>query len=224
MELDKKKKFQKFLILSILGLILINLPLISAYIILIKFGTFTLYPGEKYTINIPFIGSSKFTTLCGKAQQTDGTLLEGINVTIKYFDKTEVLAQNLTNKDGKFCVVLPNITSSKKFDVYVGYDNSTLTLASNDYSLNFNNYKVYNKSKDSYVSLTGDITNEDAEIENGRFEINLQYYMNSTNKSEIFDYQKYSLNIEPYEVYDVPNPELSISWPINSSTIPGRYK
>lgn len=221
---DRKERLKNFLILSILGLLLINVSLVSSYIILVKFGTLTLSPGEKYTINIPFIGPSKSPVICGKAQQTDGTLLENVKVVVKYYDNETTLAQNTTTKDGKFCIKLPEITTNKKFDVYVEYDNETLSLGSNDYQLGFNNNEVYAKGIDRYAFLSGNITNQDASVENGRFEINLKYYNETGELIEIFSYKKYLLNIEPNQIYGLPNPELNVSWPIDENTPVGRYK
>ncbi|MBI2629579.1 hypothetical protein HYW76_00595 [Candidatus Pacearchaeota archaeon] len=221
----KNKKLRKFLILFILALLLINIPLISAYILMIKYGTFNLYPGEKYIVNIPFFGPSKLTTICGKAVQTDGTLLEGVNVTLKYYNNNTEFLKNTTGADGKYCFTILNLTSNKKFDIYVEYDNSTITNASNNYDLNFDDDKVYSKSSDNFAVLSGNITNYDAEIENGRFEINLQYWPeNASERFEIFDYQKYFLNIEPNEVYVIPSSGLNVSWGIDSGTLTGRYK
>jgi len=220
---DKKTNLRKFLIISILGLLAINISFASAYIIIVKLGTLNLSPGEKYILNIPFVGQSKNPVICGKAIQTDGTLLEGVKVIAKYSNNNAILAENITRRDGKFCLSLPEINAPKKFNISIEYDNQTLTLASNDYQLNFVNNKIYNRNTDNTVSLSGTITNEDAQIENGRFEINLKYYDNSS-LVEIFDYQKYSVNIEPNQVYSVPNSELNVSWPINGNTPIGRYK
>ncbi|MBI3622990.1 hypothetical protein HY212_02835 [Candidatus Pacearchaeota archaeon] len=219
----KHKKLRNFLILSFLVLLLINIQLISALFLLLKFGSLTLNSGEKYTVNIPFLGPSKSPIVCGKAQQTDGVLLENINVTVKYKGKAEILAQNITKKDGKFCVTLPEINKSAQFDIYVGYDNSTLTLGNNDYDLNFDNNKVYSKSTDNYVFLSGNIANKDAAIENGRFEIKMGHRVNGTWKYTFGDYQKYSLNIDPNQIYEVPSDELNFTW--NTADLEaGEYK
>lgn len=224
MGVDEKKRLEKFIILTVLGLLLVNIPLISAYILLVRYGNITLNPGEKYTLNIPFIGESKSPVICGTAEQTDGTLVKNVSVIVKYEDENATLAQNITGSDGKFCVTLPEITSSKHFDIYVQYDNSTLVLGSNDYDMNFDDNKVYSRSTDTQVSLTGDIINEDASVDNGRFEINLKYNETGkfTHSEEIFGYKTYSVNIDPGETFDVSN--LNIFWPIDSSTKIGRYK
>jgi hypothetical protein len=98
--------------------------------------------------------------------------------------------------------------------------------ASNDYELNFDNFKIYNRSLANFAVLTGSITNYDAEIDNGRFQINLKYNETGkfTNSKIIFDYQNYSLNINSNQIYNVPNYELNVSWPINTSTPTGAYK
>lgn len=228
--MNNKKGVKKFLIFSILGLVFINLTFASAYLILTKYGTLTLNPGEDYIVNIPFIGPSNpftnYPTICGTAEQTNGILLKNVTIIVKGYNNDTVIAQNVTNSDGKYCITLPEIKSStQKFDVYVQYDNKTISLGSNDYQLNFENNLVYNKGLDNFVYLTGDITNEDAKIENGRFEINLKYQNVTTGDWEdIFDYQKYSVNIESDEIYSVPNNGLNVSWEIPSDAKEGRYK
>jgi hypothetical protein len=221
-----EKRVKKFLILSFLGLLLINLALVSAYILFTKYGSLTLNPGEKYVVNIPFIGPSNSPTICGTAQQNDGTLLKNITVVLKSYNSNTTIAQNTTNSDGKYCITLTGMNSSQKFDVYIQYDNQTIILGSNDYTLSFGNNLIYSKSINDFVYLTGNITNRDARIENGRFEINLKYNETGkfTNSEEIFDYQKYFLNIEPNEIYSVPNDELNVSWEIPNDAKIGMYK
>lgn len=173
-----------------------------------------------------FLGASKSPVICGKAETTSGEVLQGVNVSI-YYNNT-LVNKSTTNSKGEYCVYLPEITSSKKYDIFIEYNNQTnsgdfIKLASNDYDLDFDNNLIFNKPFDKYAVLQGTIKNEDAEIENGRLEINLKYYENSTWK-EIFDYQKYFVNINPGEVYDVPSDELNVSWLIPSDAKIGRYK
>ena len=228
----KRKKMTLFLMLSFFGLLLLNFAFISAYILLIKYGSLTLNPGEKYIVNIPFIGLSKNPTICGTAEQTDGTPLSNINVTVKYNSNQSIVRETNTGTDGKYCITLPNMSSSKKFDVYVQYDTITsdgnpIVLASNSYTLNFDNNRIYSKSLNKYVTLTGSISNEDARIENGRFEIEMgRKKVNSTNYdyNSFGGYQKYFVNIEPNEVYDIPNSELNVSWKIPDDALVGEYK
>jgi len=220
-----EERLKKVLVLCFLGLLAINLPLISAYLIMVSPGSFTLYPGEDYTLNIPFIGIyDSSASVCGTAQKTSGLLLEGINVTLFYSNST-LLESQITDNNGDFCFDV-DITSNKAFNFYVEYDNATMALGSNDYSLDFDNYKMYSKGVDGYVILTGQIVNEDARIEGGRFEVNLKY--NETGKftysDEIFDYRRYYLDAEPDEVLNVPNAQINVSWPIEAGAKTGSYK
>jgi hypothetical protein len=211
----------------------LNITFIGAYILLTKYGSLTLSPGEKYTVNIPFIGSSKMPTICGTAEQTDGTLIKNVTVIVKYSNSNTTLAQNITGTNGKYCITLPEVNSSNNdnFDIYLQYDNITstgeeLVLGSNDYTLNFENNKVYNKSFDEYVFLTGNITNEDVRIENGRFEIKIGYREGTSGSFSYFgDYERYNININSNEIYSVPNEELNVSWKIpNDASTTGQYK
>lgn len=222
------KRVKDFLFLSFLALILINVTMVGAFLVITQYGSITLNPGEKYIINIPFFGASKVPIICGKAETTIGDALQGVNVSVYY--SNNLVNKSTTNSEGEYCVSLPEITSSRKYDIFIEYNNQTSTgdfikLASNDYDLDFDNYLIFSKSSDKYAFLQGTITNEDAEIENGRFEINLQYFpINSSERYEIFDYQKYFVNIEPGEVYDVPSDELNVSWQIPLDAKTGRYK
>ena len=220
------KRVLNFLLISLIGLVLINITLIGAYIVIQKYGSVTLNPGEKYTINIPFIGPSKSPLICGKAETTTGIALQGVNVSVYY--NNSLINKSTTNLSGGYCVSLPEITSSRKYDIFIEYNNETnggIKLASNDYTLNFDDGRIFSKSSDVYAFLSGTIDNEDAEIDNGRVEVNLKYYpSNSSERYEIFDYQKYFVNINPGEVYDVPSDELNVSWLIPSDAKIGRYK
>ncbi|MEK6906184.1 MAG: hypothetical protein AABW81_01030, partial [Nanoarchaeota archaeon] len=86
------------------------------------------------------------------------------------------------------------------------------------------NNKIFSKSTNVYAVLSGDIINQDARVENGRVEVKLEYYPNSTGKYEVFDYQKYYVNIEPRESYSFPSEELNVSWKIPSNAELGRYR
>lgn len=225
-------RVRDFLILSFLVIGLINFTFISAYLVFSQYGSVTLNPGEKYTINIPFFDDipsfeeSKSPVICGKAETTSGEALQGVNVSV-YFNTT-LINKSTTDSNGKYCISLPEITSSKKYNIFIEHNNQTNTgspiqLASNDYYLDFDNNLVFSKISDRYAVLQGAIDNEDAEIDNGRVEVNLKYYENSTWK-EIFDYQKYFVNIDSREVYDVPSDELNVSWQIPNDAKVGRYK
>ena len=224
-------KVRDFLILSFLGILIINITLISAYVIITKYGTVTLNPGEKYTINIPFFGTSKSPEICGKAQKTTGEALQGVNVSVYYYKNNSLINKNTTDSKGKYCISLPEIKSSEKYDIFIEYENSTdnpLQLASNDYTLGFDNNKIFNKTIDKFVFLTGKIINKDAEIENGRVEIKVGYLDPLKNNSVSYrygDYQKfYNINIDSNEEYEVTE-ESGIFWeiPIDSTPV-GKYK
>lgn len=222
------KGVKDFLILSFLIIILVNITLISAYFVFTQYGSVTLSPGEKYTINIPFFGPSKSPVICGKAQKTSGEILPGVNVSVYY--NSDLIKKNITNSKGEYCIYLPEITSNRKYDIFIEYNNQTNTgdfiqLASNDYTLDFDNYLIFSKLSDKYAILKGSIVNKDAKIENGRFDINLQYWpVNSSERVEIFDYQRYFVNINPQETYDIPNNEFNVSWQIPNDAKTGRYK
>ncbi|MEK6906040.1 MAG: hypothetical protein AABW81_00270 [Nanoarchaeota archaeon] len=64
------KRVHEFLIFSFIGILAVNLALLSAYTIFEKYGSVTLGSGEGYIVNIPFIGSSNSPMICGKAQKT----------------------------------------------------------------------------------------------------------------------------------------------------------
>lgn len=220
MNLEKRKNLEKFLIVSVLGIILINLPLISALIINV-YAKISLSPGENYRLNIPFIGQSKNPSVCGVAEKTDGTLVEGVKVTAR---SGSIFVQNTTNSDGEYCLSLPEINKTTDYNISIDYDNSTLTLANNDYDLSFDNNKVYRIGINGKAYLSGDITNRDAPIENGRFEIELGQKINGSWKYNNFGgYREYLVNINPNEIYEVPNEDLDFSWDTASLGI-GEYK
>ncbi len=224
-----RKSIRKFVVLSILGLLLVNTTVISGLLIA-KYGTMTLSPGENYRINIPFIPLQEETgessIVCGIAEDNDGNPVGNVKVEITLHSDAKILGENITDVNGEYCITLPAMASkSEKYDVSVKYDNDELELGSNDYSLTFEDKRNYQKGFDDYAVLKGYINNEDARIENGRFEINLKYYNDTTDKwIEIFDYQKYHVNIEPGEDYEIPNAELNVSWEIPSDAKIGKYK
>lgn len=225
MRKENKKRLKGFIMLSLLGLIFLNFTLISGYMILQKYGDITLGPGEKYTMNIPFIGQSKNPQICGTAIQTDDELIEGINVSVFFSSNDDFAGSDITDSNGKYCITLPEITTRRNFDIYVEYDNDTLQLASNDYELRLNNNLNYVRGLNNYAVLTGEIINQDARIDNGKFEVNLKYYgENSSQGEEIFDYKKYYINMEPNEVFTIPNNELNVSWKIPDDARTGKYK
>ncbi len=225
-QVEEKKKNKRRIVFAVIGIIIVSIVM-GAYVYEKYFGEVSLKPGEQYTVNIPFIGASNIPIISGKAIDATGKAVKDINVTIKYKGNATVLAWNTTNNDGKYVVYLPEIKTAKSYDVYVGnYDNSTLTLGSNDYTLNFNDSKIYNKSVAHYAVLEGTITNKDATIEDGRIDVNLKYY-NITSKKwvEIFGYKTYYVNIEPNNVYEFPNDEeFNVSWEIPSDAAIGKYK
>lgn len=226
---EEKKKNKRRIAFMLAGIIVIVIVM-GAYIYEYKYGTLTLHPGEHYIVNIPFIGASNNPVIEGYATYTNGTPIKNVNVTVKYKGEDTVLAWNLTDKNGYYRIVLPEInTTSKKYDIYVGYDNTTnLTLANHDYALNLHTDKdIYNKSTDTVVVMTGTIDNEDARIKNGRMDVNLKYHNITTKKwVEIFGYKRYYINAEPQENYIIPNEDdgVNITWQIPSNASIGKYK
>jgi hypothetical protein len=229
-----KREVGKFLIISLSSLVLLNFAIIGASIAFQNYGRLTLNPGEDYIVNIPFIGNKPaFQTICGKAEQTDGTALKNISVILREYNTNTTIAQDITGSDGKYCITLPRLTSSEKFDIYLEYeseiDGENLTLADHGYELNFEDGRVYSKGSDTYATLIGNITNEYAKIENGRFEIKVGYNDkkpdgNNSWKYIFGDYEKYFININSNEIYEIPNEELDISWEIPYDASPGEYK
>lgn len=217
-----KKKFKGKMELFLILLLILGTVVGIANIIDKKYGSFSLHPGEKYTVNIPFLGAPKSSFICGKAEYWNGSAVEGVNVTVKYHNNETVLATNKTDKNGFYCVYLPEIKKVTKYDIYVDYENRTdLVLGSNDYTLNLDT------EKDSYslgeiVKITGTIENEDAEIDGGRMLVSLAYCNGTFNESSkackgtpgkwiyLYDDKSYSLNINknynqyvPYDDFDV---------------------
>jgi hypothetical protein len=226
--MDKKRKIKLFIILAIVSILFINVALISGYILINSYGKMYLNPGEEYIVNIPF---SLFQSpiVYGKAQQPDGTPISGIKVIVNNSDDP-LIGQAITDSNGEYKITLPKMSKEDQFFVYLQYDNQSssledLILASNEYDLDFDNNLNYSKSSDNFVELKGDITNEDARIEDGRFEVTLSSCQGETTDCDsIIETKKYALNIEPGEVYVTPNNEMDYSWPITGSTERGKYK
>ncbi len=221
--LKKNMKLGNFLILSFLVLLWINFSLVSAYLALTKFGSATLDYGEKYTLNIPFIGPAKSPLVCGKAQQTGGIPIENITIFVRHYNNDTTIAQNKSGNDGRFCITLPEINKSTKFDFYVEYDNATLILGSNDYQMNFKNNLVYDRNTNRYIALSGNITNGDAPVESGRFEVKMGQKISGQWKYIYGDYQNYYINIPSNDIYTFPSEELNFSQDI-SELDNGEYK
>lgn len=221
---EEKKKNKRRMICVLIGIIIVSLAI--AVYVLDKYGTVSLSPGEHYIVNLPFVGASDSPIIEGKAVYTNGSPVKDVNVTVKYKGNNTVLAWNLTNKDGYYKIVLPEIKKSTKYDIYVGYNNATMTLAEHRYTLNLDTDKeIYNRSTDTFVIMTGTINNENAKIENGRMDVNLKYRDESADQwVEVFDYKRYYVNAEPMESYGIPNDEVNISWQIPSDAAIGRYK
>lgn len=227
-----KGKMELFLILL---LILGTVVVIAGSIIEKKYGDFKLHPGEKYTVNIPFLGAPESSFICGKAEYWNGSAVEGVNVTVKYHNNETVLAVNMTDENGFYCVYLPEIKKATDYDIYVGYENRTnLVLGSNDYTLNLDT------EKDSYSSgeivvLNGTIENEDAKIEDGRMLVSLAYCNGTFNESSkackgtpgkwihLYDSKNYSLSINKnYDQY-VPYVDFDVRFNTSGASM-GWYK
>jgi|WetSurMetagenome_2_1015567.scaffolds.fasta_scaffold214638_2 hypothetical protein len=226
--MNKKRKIRLFIILGILGVLFLNLALISGYILINSYGKMNLNPGEKYIINIPF-KIFQSPVVSGKAQQTDGTPISGIKVIVNDSDNA-VIGEGTTNSNGEYSITLPKISEEEQVYVYLQYDNaspslSNLALASNDYNPDFKNNLNYSKGSDNSVYLNGKITNRDAEVNDGRFKVTLSSCQEETTTCDnIIETKQYALNIKPGEVYVIPNKEMDYSWPITGSTDTGKYK
>jgi len=107
------------------------------------------------------------------------------------------------------------------------YENETadgnLTLASNDYTLDFEDERNYIRGET--IQLEGKIINQDARIKNGRFEVDLRYHNESKNKWIVIqEYPTQLINIEPNEDYNIIDEGLSYTWDIPSNATIGEYK
>lgn len=226
--MDKKKKITIFLLISSIILIIADLTLISAYLIYEKYGEVTLSPGEKYIVNIPF-DIAKSPEICGTAKIQNGTRLEGIKVTVSYSGKNKTLGEEITDENGRYCIKLPTISEDEDYEIYLEYENELeggeLILASNDYSLDFDNILNQSKRINHSVELKGEIENEDAEVENGRIEITLNKCEGeTTNCNQEIKKEIYYIDIESNENYEIPNSDLTFSWTISPETEIGKYK
>jgi hypothetical protein len=226
--MDKKRKIKLFIILGILGILFLNIALISGYILINSYGKMNLNPGERYTVNIPF-KIFQSPVVSGRAQQIDGTPISGVNVIVNDSDNS-ILGEDTTDSNGEYSITLPKISEEEQVYVYLQYDNaspslSNLALANNDYTPDFKNNLNYSKGSDNSVNLNGKITNKDAEVKNGRFKVTLSSCQGeTTNCDNIIETKQYTLNIKPSEVYVTPNSEMDYSWPITGSTDTGKYK
>jgi hypothetical protein len=226
--MNKKRKVKLFVILGILGVLFLNLALISGYILINSYGNMHLKPGEEYTVNIPF-KLFKSAIVHGTALANDGTPLSGIKVIVNNSDNS-IIGEDTTDSNGKYEITLPKTSEEEQVYVYLEYNNespslSNLALASNDYTPDFKNNLNYSRSSDNHVYLNGKITNKDAEVKDGRFEITLSSCEGETAScDEVLANEKYSVNIKPDEVYITPNSEMDFSWPIASDTEIGKYK
>jgi len=226
--MNKKRKIKLFVILGILGVLFLNLALISGYILINSYGKMNLNPGERYIVNIPFkIFQSPIVS--GIAQQTDGTPISGIKVIVNDSDNS-VIGEDTTDSNGEYSITLPKISEEEQVYVYLQYDNSSpslsnLALANNEYTPDFDNNLNYSKASDNFVRLKGKITNKDAEVNDGRFKVTLSSCQGeTTNCDSIIEIKQYTLNIKPSEVYITPNSEMDFSWSITSDTEIGKYK
>lgn len=230
--IDIKMKVKDFLVLSFLLIIFVNLSFINAFLVFLNYGSVTLNPGESYIVNIPFINldgedESINSSICGRTETNNGEIVEGVVVSVYYSDN--LIGESVTNSSGNYCIFLPEINSARKYDIFIEYDNKTqsgdfIKLASNDYLFNVENDLIFKKS-DGYVVLSGDIDNGDADIDNGRIEVNLQYWSdNSSDRYTVFDYRKYFVNLNSQENYEFPNDEFNLTWEIPDNAKLGQYK
>jgi hypothetical protein len=228
LEMNKKRKLKLFIVLGILSLLVINLTIISGYILINSYGKMYLNPGEEYTVNIPF-KLFQSPVVSGKAQQLDGTPISGVKVIVNDSDNS-ILGEDTTNSNGEYSITLPKISERKQFSVFIEYDNETsggdsIALGEHEYSYKFDNYLNYSRSTDDSVTLTGTIENEEAKIEDGRIEISLRKCTGETTScNEVLDTETYHVNIDPLNIYQIPSNEIDYSWQINSGTETGKYK
>lgn len=229
MPLESTFSIPKFLILSFLGLIILNIVLISGYIVIESYGKVTLDPSEKYIINFPFFGEpyvSKSPIICGTALDLENNSpLSGVNVTAYFSSDSSFAGTNTTNNYGEYCITLPEIQSRRAFDINVSYDDldGTLTLGSNEYELVFNDKKTY--FPEERVYFNGSIFNEDAEIENGRLEVIRVSYHDGSGWKTIFNFTEpiSYINISSNQIFEFPSSELNISWEIPHNASSGNY-
>ncbi len=150
--------------------------------------------------------------------------VEGVKVEAKNTKKSSFTAFNSTDSNGNYCIRLPETNTTEEYNIYVS--NTSMALGSNEYTLNLKTEKGTYHAGET-VKIKGAIENSDAQIDNGRIEVNLKRYNEVKNKwEEIFDYIKYYVGIEPKTNYYLPNEEdeLSIEWLIPTDALNGRYK
>ncbi len=231
---DEKKKNKRRMIFAVVGIIIISI--VMAAWVYDKYGTLYLSPGEKYTVNIPFIGASNNPVICGAAIDTRKNPVKDVNVTVKLYNKNETIAWNITDSKGKYCIYLPEITKTTRYDIYVGYNDSTnLTRGSNDYVLDLGTDKK-NYSKGEVAGINGTISNDNVDIENGRVFVSLAHcsgIMNGTSckdefgQTKYWDYlykdERYYLNIVKDKGMDIPSDEFNITFNTSDASI-GGYK
>lgn len=226
--MNKKRKIKLFVILGILGVLFLNLALISGYILINSYGNMHLNPGEEYTVNIPF-KLFKSAIVHGTALANDGTPLSGIKVIVNNSDNS-ISGEDTTNSNGEYSITLPQMSDKKQFSVYLEYNNQTakgdpIALGDHEYSYEFDNYVNYSKNTDDEATLVGTIENEEAKIEDGRIEISLRKCTGETTScNDILDTKIYHVNINPLESYSIPSKEIDYSWSIGSDTETGKYK
>ena len=223
---------KRFLVFSLIGILVINASIISSYIIVENYGSMTLSPGERYTVNIPFIAeegeeeeeiSPNSPIACGKAEKTNGEPVEGVNVSA--YLGSDFAGSKITNESGDYCIVLPEINRNRIFNVQIGYDDEILELGSNDYEVSFEENQVYEKGVDEKAILFLTIKNKDARIDNGRIEARIRKYNEiEEGWEDVFGYKKYYLNISRNETYSLPNQEIEINWEFPEDVELGEYQ
>jgi hypothetical protein len=224
--MSKKRKIKLFIILAVLGLLFINMAIISGYFFINAYGNMKLNPGEEYTVNIPF-KLFQSPVVSGKAVANNGTVIAGVNVTVTD-SHNKILGEDITNENGEYSITLPKISDITEYYVDVGYNNGSqiftnLANGSNDYDYTFDDMN-YSKSQDNYIELTGKITNEDAEIENGRMVVTLNKCEDNTNNCDtVIDTKTEYVNIAPLKEYNIPNTDIKFRWPIDDLSV-GKYQ
>lgn len=214
--MDKKKKLQSFIILAVLIILFVNFTIISGYILINSYGHMELNPGEHYIVNIPFKLFQE-PVVSGKALINNGTPLQGIEVTIKD-KKDNILGEDITDSDGEYIITLPKISDLTEYYVDIEYDNDSaiflnLGNGSNNYEYSFEDMS-YSKLNDDSIELIGEITNKDAIIENGRIKATLISCEDEEGDicKEIISTKTVYLDIDPLEVYLIPNEEDTIEF------------
>ena len=224
--MSKKRKIRLFIVLAVLGLLFINMAIISGYIFINAYGKMDLNPGEEYTVNIPF-KLFQSPVVSGKALANNGTAIAGVNVTVTD-SHNKILGEDITNENGEYSITLPKISDTTEYYVDVGYNNESqiftnLANGSNDYTPTFKDMN-YSKSQDNYIELTGKITNKDAEIEKGRMIVTLKSCEGETDNCDIIiDTKTEYIDIAPLEVYNIPNTNVQFRWNLDDLSV-GKYQ